>query len=294
MIIIVAGLKGKTGTTSRRLGRRLREMGFDAYGTSVRWGKSILGRLHRERGFRHPRDGTPVLLLRWGCTSPYSVRYDFDNLIDVQSPAAIGLAANKPRARQFLADHGVSVPPTLLLPQPVDVLVERLGLPLIVRKPNHQGGRGFYFCETSEEVASACRQAGRGYAMSYIPKDREYRIHVGWTNAQHDDSPDMIFVQRKVVVDEDEWDRDSKVWNFAAGYRFHSRKPWRIPSVVLQTGIKAIDVLGLTYGAADVMYVEDTDTAYVSEVNTGPGLKIEISQDAYLNLFKQIIEREGD
>jgi len=62
----------------------------------------------------------------------------------------------------------------------------------------------------------------------------------------------------------------------------------------LRTGVKAIDVLGLTYGAADVMYVEETDTAYVSEVNTGPGLKIEISQDAYLNLFKEIIEREGD
>ena len=109
------------------------------------------------------------------------------------------------------------------------------------------------------DVQRAAR-LGREYLVSYIPTNREYRVHI-FNNKS-------IKVSEKISID----DKPRKPWlrNHQNGYTF------RIPKTKLNDATravckKAVKVLGLTFGAVDVI-ISDSGEIFVLEINTGPGL----------------------
>lgn len=98
----------------------------------------------------------------------------------------------------------------------------------------------------------------------YIPKFREYRLHV--MNDQ------VFFVQEKrrrlEVPDEQvNW----QVQNHANGFNYANQNV-EIAQEAKDEAVKAINCLGLDFGAVDMIYNLKQDKYFVLEINTAPGL----------------------
>lgn len=103
---------------------------------------------------------------------------------------------------------------------------------------------------------------------AYVPKKNEYRVHVF--------RGQVIDVQRKarkrdVPDDQVNW----KVRNYANGFIFarNGDALWDVPPDVLEQATRAVASLGLHFGAADVIFNDRRQLAYILEVNTAPGLE---------------------
>jgi glutathione synthase/RimK-type ligase-like ATP-grasp enzyme len=96
--------------------------------------------------------------------------------------------------------------------------------------------------------------------VQYIPKKAEYRVHVVYDKVVH--------VQEKRLK---QGRSAHKVRSHSNGYVFavNGVEP---PQMVLDEALKAVQHLGLSFGAADVIWNEKQQKAYVLEVNTAPGL----------------------
>lgn len=136
---------------------------------------------------------------------------------------------------------------------------------------NGHSGEGIVIADSEDELVDA-----RLY-VKYINKQHEFRIHVG--------SGEVISIQRKarrlsVPDDEVNW----RVRNLDNGFIF-ARQGIDLPEGVADVAIKAVEALGLDFGAADVVYNSGDRRAYVLEVNTAPGLEGTTLTD-YVNYFK--------
>jgi D-alanine-D-alanine ligase-like ATP-grasp enzyme len=96
----------------------------------------------------------------------------------------------------------------------------------------------------------------------YIKKKDEYRVHIFGGK--------VIDVQRKAVRPGHQ-NPDFRVRNTANGFIF-VRNDVEAPADVLLQATNAVTVLGLTFGACDVIYNAKSNKAYILEVNTAPGL----------------------
>ena len=98
--------------------------------------------------------------------------------------------------------------------------------------------------------------------VKYIKKKEEYRVHVG--NHQ------VISVQqkkRKLDHENPNW----QVRNLANGF-IYARSDVQPHSSVIECALDCVALLGLDFGAIDVVWNEHQQKAYVLEANTAPGL----------------------
>lgn len=102
----------------------------------------------------------------------------------------------------------------------------------------------------------------------YIPKQDEYRVHVV--------DKKVIDIQRKALrngwVEEHGDDVNYKVRNLANGF-VYIRQDVNPPKQVAEEAIKAMAVVGLDFGAIDIIFNEKRSAAYILEINTAPGLE---------------------
>lgn len=102
----------------------------------------------------------------------------------------------------------------------------------------------------------------------YVPKQDEYRVHVV--------DGKVIDIQRKALrngwVEEHGTDVNYKVRNLANGF-VYIRQDVNAPKQVSEQAIKAMEIIGLDFGAVDVIYNLKNARAYVLEINTAPGLE---------------------
>ena len=192
-------------------------------------------------------------VIRWGCTS----RINAD--ITYNKPEAIRKASDKLRARKILEKNDVPIPKTYSLSE----LSNGYELPLIGRPKKHHGGKNFYYCETVIDVSKAVAD-GCEYFQEFYPKTKEYRVH-----ACHGK---VIICSEKFVDDE-----DTLVWNLTRNKNgeFKALRWSQIPPHIAKLGIKAVQALGLDYGAVDIIAepkVDKPHNAVVLEVNTAPKL----------------------
>ncbi|MNU98415.1 hypothetical protein D3C71_885220 [compost metagenome] len=120
--------------------------------------------------------------------------------------------------------------------------------------------------------------------VKYVPKKQEYRIHVCGGEA--------VDVQRKarrkdVADDAINW----KIRNHDNGFIFARNEDGLIPPDVIEQAVSAVGVLGLDFGAVDVIFNDKEQKAYVLEVNTAPGLAGE-TLAGYLKRFTGYINGE--
>lgn len=153
-----------------------------------------------------------------------------------------------------------------------DIVVERHVL-------NGNSGQGIRLASVAtEEIVTAAP-----LYTKYVPKRHEYRIHVF--------NGEVMDVQRKarrqdVPDDQVDW----RIRNNDNGFIFARNEGalGEVPADVLEQARRAVNNLGLDFGAADVIFNEHRGEAYVLEVNTAPGLT-GTTLENYVTAFTQLI-----
>lgn len=98
----------------------------------------------------------------------------------------------------------------------------------------------------------------------YIPKKKEFRVHV-WNN-------EAFLVQEKRKKNSFENERDTQIRNTANGYVF-CRDNVVEPNDLRPLAVSAVQALGRTYGAVDIIWQEKSNKSFVLEVNSRPGMQ---------------------
>ncbi len=109
-----------------------------------------------------------------------------------------------------------------------------------------------------------------------IRKSKEYRVHVF--------QGEIIDYQQKKKREGFEGGI-AGIRNHANGW-VYTRESVNLPDNVAEQSIKAVNVLGLDFGAVDICTERDTGTAFVFEINTAPGLT-----GTTLNKYTEAIRR---
>jgi hypothetical protein len=115
--------------------------------------------------------------------------------------------------------------------------------------------------------------------VRYVKKKEEYRVHVIRNSA--------VFIQRKarkMDVQTPNW----LVRNLAGGFVFVDATE-TVPEIIIQEATTAIHVLGLDFGAVDVIHNVQQNKAYVLEVNTACGLE-DRTAEKYAAGFKELYD----
>lgn len=208
-------------------------------------------------------------LINWGCSELNN------NLLRCQvinHPDAVRTAANKLLTFQAL-DGVVNIPEWTTSKEEVEQWYEEKDNQVVFcrRLLNGNSGNGIHISNERAELIDA------PLYVKYVPKRNEYRVHVAFG--------EVIAVQRKALregVEEPNW----KVRNHANGFIFARNEGTVPPDGVVEESLKAVEALGLDFGAVDVIYNERQDKAFVLEVNTAPGLEGETLTD-YVNTFRR-------
>jgi len=211
----------------------------------------------RHRQYYMPNDTDA--LIRWGTT----IRCPD---INTYNPAeAIATASDKARCREILFDAGIPVPTPTEEP------------PCIGRTRKHKGGKGFWFCRTDRGVRRAKRK-GAVYFSEFYPKTIEYRIHVA--------NEKILLVSEKIG------DPEKIIWNKRNGFTFKVLRRSRWPREAVRIALRAIETVGLDFGAVDMMAEPEDDSLepiVVCEINTSPRLE-DYASSRYAEYFNWLSE----
>lgn len=188
------------------------------------------------------------ILIRWGSSMNPEVDADYDKVINTAE--AIQNATNKLRSLELMSEAELNVPAWDENPE---ALVEHYGYPILGRKLRHARGSDIQLCLQERDF-----RRRRDFYTVYIPTNREYRVHVV--------GDEVVRVQGKYL----DFPEQKKAWirNYESGYRFRNPR-LRLHRRRLQDAIRAVSVLGLDFGAVDLIIGDDNET-YILEVNTAP------------------------
>lgn len=213
------------------------------------------------------------IVINWGAgDSPWT---SVDGKQVANQPEAIRNASNKLTAFNAFKEHNVSIPEFT-----TDKVVAqgwvRDGTVVMCRtKLQGHSAEGLVVAEKVEDVVNA------PLYTKYVPKKHEYRVHV--LRGPNNPEGSIIVIQRKAKRHDAE-KVDYKVRNLANGFVYVLDDVAHVPASVLEESRKAVQALGLAFGAVDVIYNERANSSYVLEINTAPGLE-ERTAEAYANAF---------
>lgn len=118
-------------------------------------------------------------------------------------------------------------------------------------------GKGIFVCESVDQLKAA------PVYTQYIPKKREYRVHVFG-----DKVVQVLEKRRKKGV----YNGESKIRNTANGYVFCSQDVWE-PDGLRDLALKASTVTASDFKGVDIGYNEKKNMLFVIEVNSAPGIE---------------------
>jgi len=185
----------------------------------------------------------------------------------------ISNSTNKRVMRELFREHGVPMPE--LIPAREGLFAHdeygELTKPLVGRPDYHRRKRGFWLCNTVADIQRALRGTRKKRAathfMEYVNADREYRVH--------------IFKGKSIRISE-------KVFVREQGERkCYTIKPQHPVGNVRKAAKKAVEALGLDFGAVDILAAGDeNEQVWVLEVNAAPGLGGSMPR-LYARVFEQ-------
>ena len=202
------------------------------------------------------------VIINWGDSNA-------GNLSCLNLAGNVATAANKLAAFRRFKDAGVSIPPF----EDDQSNITWTGLTVVRHKLTGHSGEGI-------ELRDAGDLPSAPLYVQYVPKKAEYRVHLVGER--------VVLVQRKArdpSCDNPNW----KVRNHGNGFIF-VRNDVQAPAAVEEEARKAVQALGLDFGAADIIWNEKEQRAYVLEVNTAPGLEGSTIDD-YAQGFRQLLQQ---
>lgn len=232
------------------------------------------------------KHGTFDTIINWG-----NSERRFANATYINDPQAVAIASNKIHtARRFGEAY---------IPQPKYTTDRRCatewvseGRAVLCRTLTHaHGGRGIVLVNRGFEPSPRGR-VGRGgirrgnvlvdapLYTRYVKKAEEYRVHVF--------DGEVIDVQQKRKRQEvPNEEVDYQIRNHDTGWVF-CRDGLVCPDIVLQSAVRAVSVLGLDFGAADIGYNRAGESCLVYEVNTAPGIEGSTLDSYYEAILKRL------
>lgn len=205
------------------------------------------------------------VVLNWGASDRFNEGPVLNKAENIKK------ASNKLQAFNILSE-GVSVPEyTTSRQEASQWLLE--GDSVVCRTIlNGHSGNGIIIAESEDQMVDA------PLYVKYVKKTDEYRVHVFRDKA--------FFVQRKARRLEEE-NPNWKIRNHANGFIF-ANKEVEVDERAKEMSVKAVELLGLDFGAVDVIYNKKQDSFYVLEVNTAPGLT-GTTLEKYVDVFKEAV-----
>ncbi len=230
------------------------------------------GRVLRLEGSRFIPRGRDVII-NWGSTVfPELPRYD-DRARLLNTPSVIRLASNKLNFFNLMARDNADIIPQFWTNRND---IPDTAYPIVCRTvlAGHSGA-GIVIAESPDQLVDA------PLYVKYIPKQDEYRIHVG---KKPDGELTIISTQRKARREGFE-NPNWRVRNHHNGFVF-VRGNVNPPQSVFDVAKSALGCTSLDFGAVDVIWNERQQRAYVLEVNTAPGLEGQTVTD-YVSFFRE-------
>ena len=170
-------------------------------------------------------------------------------------PEAVTRASDKLRTFSVLSNRGVRIPQTTQAGWVAHQWIEEGATVYGRRYTNSSQGKGIHILTQDDYFIDNLPLYTRGIV------GKEYRVHVAFGKI-------IDFTQKKK---RSETEVNEYVRNHSNGWVF-AREGVLLPPDAAVQSIKAIDELGLDYGAIDVI-VNDNNAAYILEVNTAPGIE---------------------
>lgn len=191
----------------------------------------------------------------------------------INSPEAVSKAANKLLAFKAMAEYGVRVPRFTESPVEAQGIVGQSDV-VVRHKLTGHSGEGIEIVKMLDYLPEA------PLYVQYIKKKEEYRVHVFMG--------EVIDVQRKArKLDVPDEEVNWQVRNLDGGF-IYAREGVGLAEEPCLQAIAAVEALGLDFGAVDIIWHERSDTYYVLEVNTAPGLT-GTTLEKYVEAFKGVV-----
>jgi len=248
---------------------------LQAYGRKSRSGKHLakaLGVLHTcEQQFR--KHGDFDLIINWGSTERIS------NGTYINQPEAVARACNKKASLESFKEAGVPCPVFTYNRRTAEAWLQ--GDHTVVARTllRAHSGRGIRIIDPAnrEKLPAA------PLYTQYVKKADEYRVHVFGGQVL-----DMAQKKKRRAVNNEDVNYQIRSWR--NGWVF-CREGIEVPQEVLDASVRAVDCLGLDFGAVDVGYNAKRKECCVYEVNTAPGVEgttIESYTRALLENFPEL------
>ena len=186
----------------------------------------------------------------------------------INPPAAVARASNKLTALERLDTHGVLVPEFSTRREVGQEWVDQGDVVVCRSLLRGSGGRGIGLVGRSIEDGdhTGVVPPNTPLYVKYIKKQHEYRVHV--FNGQ------VIDIQMKRRRTDFEDERvNYQIRNSAFGWVFCRDDIIPPDDSITDMAVRAVEVLGLDFGAVDVIWNRLYNRGYVLEVNTAPGLE---------------------
>jgi len=191
-----------------------------------------------------------------------------------QSHEAIAIARNKLSTFKVLEEDGINIPLFTTDRQVAEEWIEDGETVFARHTLTSCGGLGIDICQENPLPNAPLY-------VKYIKKKKEFRVHVLNEAA--------IDVQQK--KHRRATDFNSMIRNHQNGWVF-CRQDIIEPEGLRDIAIKAVNSVGLLFGAVDIIYNERQNKLYVLEINTAPGLT-ETTARKYAQSLSEYINEQG-
>lgn len=205
---------------------------------------------------RTPVYGRKKVLLNWGNSQP---QFSLNGVTVLNKPEAVATASNKLKAFHKMQEGGVRIPE---FTNDIELAKEWIddGRIVICRKLlRANSGRGIVIAKDVAELVAA------PLYVKYIRKEKEYRVHV--FNGQ---VIDYVEKRRRRGFQENGI-YNKYIRSYEQGWVM-ARENVTVTDDIKAEAIKAVQVLGLDFGAVDIVMNKDNQPV-VLEVNTAAGIQ---------------------
>jgi len=189
----------------------------------------------------------------------------------LNKPLNVQIAKNKLVTFEMLKQRDISIPEFTADKSVAQVWLSDKSIVYVRHLLTSYGGKGIEIVKDGELPDAPLYTKGLG-------KVHEYRVHVAMSK--------VIHVSKKKKRNGVE--SDGSVKNLVNGWVFVVNDIV-VPTCVASIAVDAVNSIGLHFGAVDIAYKEKSNTAYVLEINSAPGVE-GTTLDKYTKAFRSVYD----